>query len=115
MAQRGICIRNLELARNMLAIQRRNVTSSTQDIQTGLTRFVSFQIVKCMLYFSFSFSLFSLFILSLFLSFVLSLRINMLSFRKEMYEMVREQQSFKKGEICDSVSVYVRGGAGGTK
>ena len=37
----------------------------------------------------------------------------MLSFRKEMYEMVREQQSFKKGEICDSVSVYVRGGAGG--
>ena len=30
-----------------------------------------------------------------------------------MHEMVREQQSFKKGEICDSVSVYVRGGAGG--
>lgn len=28
-------------------------------------------------------------------------------------DMVKEQQSFKKGEICDSVSIYVRGGAGG--
>ena len=30
-----------------------------------------------------------------------------------MQDMVKEQQKFKKGEICDSVCIYTRGGAGG--
>ena len=33
--------------------------------------------------------------------------------RKILEDMLAERQSFKKGEICDSVSIYARGGAGG--
>ena len=33
--------------------------------------------------------------------------------RKVYDDMLAEKQVFKKGEVCDSATIYARGGAGG--
>ena len=41
MVRKELCMRSLELARNLLAVQRRQITTPPKPVDTGLTRFVN--------------------------------------------------------------------------